>query len=267
MPRQRLLSASLVGGGVAMGAIAALVLVRLVTGPTGPVAEAPPSPLTFEEPTDADAPYRVWSRNPDGSPVRWDPCRPIRWVLETEGAPENARALVSQAMGMVERASGLTFLHEGTTTEQPSSDRSLVEQDGDTTTWAPVLVSWATPDETDLPLGDTILGVAVPVAVRDGDRRVFTTGQVVLNADRTGGLLPGFQDRHATWGSTLVHELAHLVGLDHVDDPTQLLAPTPGFGPIEFGAGDLAGLAEVGSGGCLPVPAAQDLQVEMPRLP
>lgn len=265
MPRSTpVLLAGVGGAATAVAVVAVLALTGLVRDGDATVdgAEVPEPPAAaIDEPA---APYAVWARQSDGTPVRWDPCTPITWVLEEEGAPEGARDLVQRAMGMVERASGLRFRFVGTTDEQPARDRSLVVDGAGQDAWAPVLVSWSRPDETDLPLGDSVLGVTVPVAVLDGDRRVFTTGQVVLNADRTGSLLPGFQDRHATWGSTLVHEVAHLVGLDHVPDPTQLLAPTPGFGPIEFGAGDLAGLAEVGSGGCLPVPPATDLEVVYP---
>jgi hypothetical protein len=40
------------------------------------------------------------------------------------------------------------------------------------------------------------------------------------------------------------------VGLDHVDDPAQLMYPTTGM--PTFQAGDLTGLAELGRGDCAP---------------
>lgn len=212
--------------------------------------------------TDDGGVYAVWDREPDGTPVRWDPCGTIRWVLEAEGAPPEARRLVSRAMAIVSEAAGVPFEYVGTTDEVPSSERSLVADGPAGPDWAPVLVSWSTPDEVDLPMSDATLGLAVPVAVRDGDdQRVFVTGQLVLNAERTGSLLDGFQDRHATWGGVLVHEVAHLLGLAHVDAPTELLHPSPGFGPVELGPGDRAGLQELGSGPCLDVPPARDVEV------
>lgn len=48
-----------------------------------------------------------------------------------------------------------------------------------------------------------------------------------------------------------MHELANVVGLDHVDDPTQLMNPE-GTNVTEFAAGDLAGLARLGGGQCVP---------------
>lgn len=206
----------------------------------------------------ADAPYAVWGRNADGDPVRWDPCSPIRWVLDDRAAPADARSTIDEAMSRITAASGLRFEYGGRTSEAPSRDRSLVS--GDQTAWAPVLVTWVPGGSTDLPLGDAERGVAVPVAVDEGGVRTFVTGQVLLNADKR--LAPGFVDRHASWGAVVLHELAHLVGLDHVEDPRQLMHPAPGFGPVEFGDGDLAGLAAVGAdGGCLEVPEPRDLDV------
>jgi len=44
--------------------------------------------------------------------------------------------------------------------------------------------------------------------------------------------------------------LGHLVGLDHVDDPTQLMhVVSPVF---DLGPGDRAGLARLGAGPCVP---------------
>lgn len=48
-----------------------------------------------------------------------------------------------------------------------------------------------------------------------------------------------------------MHELAHVLGLDHVDDPTQLMHEE-NTGQFDFGDGDLAGLALLGTGACVP---------------
>jgi hypothetical protein len=71
--------------------------------------------------------------------------------------------------------------------------------------------------------------------------------------DRTArGIRNGFGSG-ATWGAVLLHELAHVMGLGHVSQPTQLMYPaiqasTQG----RYEAGDLAGLSKQGAmGGCL----------------
>ena len=115
-------------------------------------------------------------------------------------------------------------------------------------------MAWSGPGGDGPPLGPHDRGLAVPVAVRDGDRHALVTGQVVLNAARTD-LRPGFGDRADSWGAVLVHELGHVLGLAHVTDTTQMMSAAPGRGPIELGAGDRAGLARIGAGaGCLDVP-------------
>ncbi len=189
-------------------------------------------------------------------PVRADPVGARRH----RDAPPQAREALSLAMARITAVSGVEFEFAGITGERPSAGRPLVQDGPDGERWAPVLVSWVPGDTIDLPLSDQERGVAVPVAVREDGRQVFVTGQVVLNADKT--LLPMFEDRHASWGAVLLHELGHLLGLDHVEDPRQLMAPTPGFGEVLFGDGDRAGLQAVGAdGGCLQVPAPRELTV------
>ena len=197
--------------------------------------------------------HMLWALDHTGAPLRWDACTPIRVLLSSPGAPDRARHDLIEALTRLSDASGLTFTLLGTTEERPSAERALVVDEEGTWAWAPVLVAWSMPDAS---LGMTPLdrGVALPVAVRDGDREAFVTGQVVLNAGRTD-LVPGFGDRSDAWGATLLHELVHLVGLDHVDDTSQLMSVDPGSGPIELGAGDLVGLARVGAAaGCARAP-------------
>ncbi|MET3351312.1 UNVERIFIED_ORG: putative Zn-dependent protease [Arthrobacter sp. UYEF1] len=50
----------------------------------------------------------------------------------------------------------------------------------------------------------------------------------------------------------LMQELGHVLGLDHVDDPTQLMYGNSG--QFDFGDGDRAGLALLGTGECVPRP-------------
>lgn len=51
--------------------------------------------------------------------------------------------------------------------------------------------------------------------------------------------------------ATIMHEIAHVAGLTHVEDPTQLMHATS-TEATEFAAGDRAGLAKLGVGECYP---------------
>lgn len=77
---------------------------------------------------------------------------------------------------------------------------------------------------------------------------------IVLDPDDYNDL-PGVIDEwNAQFTMQVVrHELAHLVGLDHVKDRHQIMYGTNTKTNGLFGAGDLAGLAHQGAArGCLP---------------
>lgn len=75
------------------------------------------------------------------------------------------------------------------------------------------------------------------------------SGNVVLDAaDLSNAMLqPGGVDGVR---AVIQHELGHMVGLDHVADPTQLMYSESSV--VDWGDGDLAGLNALGSGPCLP---------------
>jgi hypothetical protein len=227
-------------------------------GADGPPAASAAAPAPTAPAPSAPAPstdgWVPWAVDTTGAPVRWDPCTPIEVVLRPAGAPDGAEADLRAALDRLAAASGLDLRLVGTTDAAPSADGPLVERTDTGWRWAPVLVAWDLPGVGGMPLGPHDRGVAVPVAVRADGREAFVTGQVVLNAARTD-LRPGFGDRAHAWGATLLHELGHLLGLDHVEDAAQLMAADPGSGPVALGAGDLAGLAAVGAaGGCVAAP-------------
>ena len=253
---------TVVAGGLlsllALGLAAVLLVLPLVTS-LEPSATTPGPGAPSEE-----GGFTVWERNDDGTPVRWDPCTPIEVVWSPVAAPPDAATDLEEALALLGEVSGLRLELAGTTDEQPSGARLPYQPEHYGERWAPVLVAWADPSQPGLPLRDTDRGVAIPVAVGAEGDRTYVTGQVILNGTRDD-LLPGFGDRADAWGATLLHELLHVLGLGHVDDPTQLMHRYPGSGPVLLADGDLAGVAAVGAGlGCRDVPPAGPVRVMDP---
>lgn len=187
-----------------------------------------------------------------GRPARWDPCRPIHYVVQTRWMPVGGRADLAAALARISRVSGLTFVDDGDTDELPGTTRAAYQPDRYGKRWAPLLVGWVPPAQTDLGIGAGIAGVTVAVAVPNAGGGSIVTGQLALDADHRlpAGFGPG-----ATEGEVLLHELAHAVGLGHVLDPTQVMYPQTTNSESQFGAGDRAGLRAVGRpAGCHPAP-------------
>lgn len=240
----------------------ALTIGAIVFAVRGPDAEPAPPVATATDLPLLEHGFAVWSRNPDGSPVRWNPCEPIRWVFNPSGAPDGAQRDLEAAVASVSEQTGIPFLFAGTTDEPLSRDRSpYVPERYGRDTWAPVLVGWVAPAESDVPLGPNDRAVSIPVAIDDGERSIYVSGQIAFNLDRQ--LRPGFADRETTWGATAMHEFGHLVGLDHVSDPRQLMYPHPSNGPVRWGQGDVAGLRVLGAAaGCLTTPEPHPVRVD-----
>lgn len=251
--RLRIVAATVAAVGVLVAGAAALG--ALVTSWN---RQAPPAAVV----TGASAEgYSVWERNDDGNPVRWDPCSPIEFVLATAGLPEAAEEDLGEAVDTLRDATGLELVVTGTTDEHPSANRLPYQPEVHGERWAPVLIAWAPPGANGLPLRDTDRGVAIPLAVGPAGDRTYVSGQVVLNVERHD-LRPGRQDRADSWGATLLHEVIHVLGLGHVDDPDELMHVRPGEGPVELGPGDRAGLRAVGAdGGCVDVPTPRAVEV------
>jgi hypothetical protein len=185
------------------------------------------------------------------SPVTWDPCRPIHYVVRPYGSPQGGLDLIQTAISNVSKATGLKFEYDGTTNESPEEQRPNYLPDQYGNRWAPVLVAWSSPNEMPMLSGDVIgLTSAQPVDSQDG-RYALVSGQVALDFSQLTPVMQ-FNGGRAVVEATISHEFGHLVGLDHVGDPTQLMYPSARPVVHSFGAGDLTGLAQLGSGHCFP---------------
>ena len=200
----------------------------------------------------ANGSYRFIAHQADGTtPVTYDPCRPIHYVIRQGGEPAGGHKIVTDAVARVSTATGLRFVYDGPTSEAPSRQRPPYQPDKYGDRWAPVLISWVTPEENP--------DFAADVAGEGGSTHIglpkqpsaYVTGAVELDARRIASVLQGPNGNRVVRGIVL-HELGHLVGLDHVAVDNQLMFPKSQPGVNDFGTGDLTGLAALGKGACLP---------------
>lgn len=258
-----------VGLGVLAGFLVALLAVDLLSAPADGPAQPPPmvadGPPAAERPAvdGAELPanvetdvaglrgtgYRFLAENPDGTPVGYDPCRPLDYVINPRNAPVGGEQLVHEAMASAASAIGMSVSYAGTTDEPFAKQRSGYQPERYGEVWAPVLVTW--PTEWDNPdfATENLAGQGGSTGVTADGRGLYVSGQIQLGANLFDRLLRDGERGEAV--AIIKHEVGHVLGLDHVNDPDQLMYPEQ-QGGVEFGAGDLAGLAHLGSMPCGP---------------
>lgn len=190
------------------------------------------------------------------APVTYDPCRPIHYAVNHSGQPNDADDLVTDAIDRISEITGLQFVADEITDEAVVPDRQPFQPDRYGDRWAPVLIAWATPDDTPLLAGAVAgFGGSTRYTITDElgvSRSVYVTGEVVLDGPQIANIIHLDRDGLDGARAVVMHELAHVVGLDHVDDPTQLMNPVSQPGVTDFGAGDVRGLRQLGMGACVP---------------
>ncbi|MGZ5129065.1 MAG: hypothetical protein ACXWZU_10550 [Actinomycetota bacterium] len=202
-------------------------------------------------------PHAFLQVDSDGRPYRWDPCRPIEYVVNPERAPGGAIDDVHEAVARVSAATGIEFVGDGTVATDAQQQIGSAFMDSTTDTgYRPLLFTW----ESDFYLRtlddrDNLLGFGIPWRGQGDLAHIYVSGAVVLNAD--AGMRTGFEGRYSE-GAVLLHELGHVLGLAHVRRGADEIMATQrdvDYSVGNYGPGDLEGLAAVGrEAGCLPGP-------------
>ncbi len=210
---------------VAPGTGGAVVSVNTITPP---VVTVPASPAT-------DGAYGFLYQSPPKSIAapygRWNPCAPIRYAANVDRANQSMVDQMNAAIAQVEQATGLDLVYVGPTSDgldfAPPAGADAVIGFSDQT---------ATPS-----LAGGVIGIGGG-NYNPGTGRV-TTGFALADVD---GIASPEKLR-----ATFMHEIGHMVGLDHVADQAQLMyfSVTPNS---SYGGGDLRGLWYVGAAqGCV----------------
>lgn len=194
--------------------------------------------------------YSFTARGADGRPARWNSCQPVRLVINPAGAPKGAVADMKMAVAKVRQATGLNLTVVGTTSAKSVPEWGY-QRRGAWAGWAPVLISWGHPGGA---LNDGASATTEPVwKTNSNGQAVFVSGQLRVNVEHDDYYTPGFGSSTSRV-ALYMHELGHVVGLEHVQDNHQLMYPSMGS-TKDFGAGDMAGLAKAGKAGCVQVPS------------
>ncbi|MGO4257240.1 matrixin family metalloprotease [Marmoricola sp. RAF53] len=175
--------------------------------------------------------------------ARWNPCQPITYRVNPRGGYAGSVGDVRRAFEQVGAATGIRFVYRGTSNGiafRGTQDRR-----------ADILVSWATPRQVP-GLRGPVAGLASSSYAKLGTG-VHENVQGRIALDRTARLRHGFPRSGATsWGQVYLHEIGHVMGLDHVGRRNQVMYPVVGPANHRFGAGDLRRLRQVGrSAGCI----------------
>jgi hypothetical protein len=218
-----------------------------------------PSPNTTRTPSPTPSPrpkvdgaFRFLERVA-GEPVRWDPCQTITYAVNTGAASPPVIPDLRQALRRVTEATGIPFRPVGHTGESFFRAYERMRYEG--VERSELIVIWVDHERYEGILrrvGDRRPSIAFAKTMAGvyADEDQYFGGIIVIDEDATA--TRGFAYRY-THGSVLLHELGHIMGLDHVKDPDQLMysGRHPNFGLRDYGPGDLEGLRRLGvDAGC-----------------
>lgn len=172
------------------------------------------------------------------SPSRWGTCT-IGYRVNQRNMPPHGMADLREAMRRVTQVNGTRFRYLGRTRLVPYAGDSRAGVDK-------ITVAWAGSAATRGLLAPGIAGFG---GTSHLGRRI-RTGYLVLNTAYSSRAPEGFGEG-MPHGLVLMHELGHVIGLDHTADRHQIMNPGRPLPASVWGAADLRGLRALGrASGC-----------------
>ncbi len=205
-----------------------------------------PLAATFLYPKNA---FPAALRNVKLTGERPNPCVALHWIYNPARQGFDALPAVTEAVRTISEVTGIEFVYDGLTGEYDvgvdSYDPSTVDIEHPRTS---MVVQWedpARPVTSDAEDSDSVvLGVASAGYRRE---RAGAPAEFADGASLTFRVDP-LLNRPATFRKTALHELGHVMGLDHVSDPTSLMYPYA-EGEPKLNAYDRIAFAAVGRPG------------------
>jgi hypothetical protein len=211
---------------VALGAVAIALLSRLVSaGANGEPA------------------YEFMATIGD-QPVTYSSCQLIQVAVYPAGGPPDAEMLVREAVTQMRSATGLDIVVSGA---YGGHAPNWNFEAAPVTRVDPISVSWQDGNAI-ATMTDDVAGLGgSPVVTDSGGRQVRIAGTIALSRDFYQ--LLARRGDHDEALAVLLHEFGHVLGLDHVDSPRELMYQH-NIGRTSLGRGDLEGLRRLGQGPC-----------------
>jgi len=189
--------------------------------------------------------------------ARWNPCRTHTYKVNLASVPSATRTTVlaetEAALRVLATKTGMSFTYRGATTEVPRLGSYSTQS-------ADIVIAFTTPLKTNYLYGtaDARGGNAATMRSMTSGTTTTYTGAIVKGfvVVDTAKLLHSYKAGFGTGarrGNLLLHELGHVVGLNHVINARLLMNPTlSSYSPNGYAVGDAAGLTVVGrKAGCI----------------
>jgi hypothetical protein len=188
--------------------------------------------------------YQFLAMN-QSQPVAYSSCRVIQVAVYPAGGPPDAEKLVREAVARVRGVTGLDIVVVGSFGGHAPNWNFEAAPIGPAD---PVSISWQDHDAI-AELSDEVIGLGgSPVVTAPSGTRYRVAGTIALSRDYYR-LLTERSD-HAEALAVLLHEFGHVLGLDHVDSPRELMYDENND-QEDYGPGDLQGLRLLGKGPCI----------------